>query len=506
VSLYLTYRPKNLDNLVGQDHIKQTLEHAIKNNALSHAYLFSGPRGTGKTSTARLVAKAITCRTEEMELLADKGEFIDIIEIDAASNRGIDEIRDLREKIQFLPVQSSKKVYIIDEVHMLTKEAFNALLKTLEEPPEHVCFILATTEIHKVPDTIVSRCQYFGFQRISENDIIKRLEYICQQESLEYEGEALQIIAHQSEGGMRDAISLLEQLISDKGIRKDQVQQYCSPSQTHIIKEFTEALIENQTQKTLEYIEKIVYDGVDIQQFLKELLEYLREVLLKNISDTQKTKKVIYIIEGIQKAAINVKNSFIPQLPLEVACIKLGFSPEEHEDKGGFLNAIGFAKSKKEKTEKIEEKSKAPVVKDVPVKKGSADVVENKVSHIESKADEFSLENIKQKWNIILEEVTTPTVKAALKSSILESISDDKNLHISVTTDFYYDLLQSAKGTREVLAILTRIYGKKIEIQVQNKSLIDLKPEIQKNVEEKEEKKEKKVSIVDMANEIFKNN
>ena len=224
MSLYLKYRPQNFSTLVGQEHAKKTIQSALKSQSLSHAYLFCGPRGTGKTSLARILAKGLNCTSPVAEIepcnqceicqSINAGKLVDLIEIDAASNRGIDEIRELREKIVFSPSQAKTKVYIIDEVHMLTKEAFNALLKTLEEPPSHAYFVLATTEAHKIPETIVSRCQQFSFSRIDVTDISRRLEEIAQNEGAKFEKNALDLIAKLSSGGLRDAIGLLEQMMT----------------------------------------------------------------------------------------------------------------------------------------------------------------------------------------------------------------------------------------------------------------------------------------------------
>lgn len=502
MSLYLKYRPRNLDDLVGQDHIKITLKNAIEDNTLSHAYLFSGPRGTGKTSSARLVAKALTCSSEEMEKIADAGGLVDIIEIDAASNRGIDEIRDLREKIQFAPVQSSRKVYIIDEVHMLTKEAFNALLKTLEEPPSHAFFVLATTEIHKVPETILSRCQHFGFQRISEGDIAKRLEHICKEEGLEFDNEALELIAHNAEGGLRDAISTLEQMISHNTVKTEYVRKHLSTVSIQVVQAFAEELIKGQAQNALELIQKLVYEGYDLTQFAKELLESLRESLLKNVENREMSRRVIEVVEIIQNAALKIKGSAIPQLPLEVACVKLGLDTQETSErpKGGFLNAIGLSSDKKKEAPIVEEKKTAVEV--IEKEEEKIETEEKAHSSATVEVDEFSLEGIKSKWLLILGGVHTPTVKAALKSSEIKSV-EGSTLNILVTTDFYYDLLQSTKGTREISAILEKTYGKEISIKIAKKEGVSLTPHIQEKLEEKEKQKDKGPSIVDMANEVF---
>lgn len=215
-ALYRTYRPQTFEDVAGQSHVTITLQNAIKENRIAHAYLFAGPRGTGKTTIAKIFAKAINCMGEnppcnecsnckEITL----GDHPDVIEIDAASNNGVNEVRELIDKVKYAPINAKYKVYIIDEVHMMTPEAFNALLKTLEEPPAHIVFILATTEPHKILPTIISRCQRFDFQRVDENDIITRLKYVLEEEKVDYEEEALAIISKLADGGMRDALSIL---------------------------------------------------------------------------------------------------------------------------------------------------------------------------------------------------------------------------------------------------------------------------------------------------------
>ncbi|MGM0414874.1 MAG: DNA polymerase III subunit gamma/tau, partial [Bacillota bacterium] len=258
LSLYRKYRPKQFSDLVGQEQVVQTLKNSIKFERISHAYLFAGPRGTGKTSTAKVYARALNCLEDdgiepcghcENCKRIDNEQSMDLIEIDAASNRGIEAIRELREKVKFYPGEGRYKIYIIDEVHMLTNQAFNALLKTLEEPPEKVIFILATTEPHKVIPTILSRCQRFDFSLLTQQEIAGRLEYICQEEDIEYEKEALNLIAYSSSGGMRDAISLLDQAISysGKNISLDQIEEMLGRVKVKTLSRFVNYLAENDT-------------------------------------------------------------------------------------------------------------------------------------------------------------------------------------------------------------------------------------------------------------------
>ena len=333
MSLYRKYRPQSFANLVGQDHIRTTLMNALKNDKVNHAYLFTGPRGTGKTSTARLVAKAINCENlkeaepcESCDICRDitDGRLIDLIEIDAASNRGIDEIRDLREKINFAPTRARSKVYIIDEVHMLTKEAFNALLKTLEEPPAHVFFILATTEVHKIPETILSRCQRFDFKRIEDTVLVQRLAWIAEQEKIEAESAALEEIAHKAQGGLRDAIGLLEQLSVNGKLSFDHVRDVLGISGKVSLEKLYGFLQSQDGGKAVEEINALYNEGYDLTQFTKDFLELLRQKMLEQVREGNdlELKRVLAWIEHFQRAYEGAKFATIPQLPLEVAAVQ----------------------------------------------------------------------------------------------------------------------------------------------------------------------------------------
>ena len=315
VALYRKWRPQGFDSLVGQEAVRTALTNALETGRIAHAYLFAGPRGTGKTSTAKILAKAVNCEHGPTPNPCNKcqncvrindGTSMDVFEIDAASNRGIDEIRDLREKVAFAPVNGRYKVYIIDEVHMLTTEAFNALLKTLEEPPPHVIFILATTEPHKIPATIHSRCQRFDFKRVTDSDIVKRLREVADGSGIAADDDALQLIAVQADGGMRDALSLLDQCgVMAEHVSAETVRSVLGIVGREALRELVKAVGEGNVPKSLELLEALLAGGKDVKQIITELAEYLRAVLLYKASPEYReiyltdTKEAIAAMEGL---------------------------------------------------------------------------------------------------------------------------------------------------------------------------------------------------------------
>ncbi len=288
---YRKWRPKSFNNLAGQDHVVTVLRNAIKQHRISHAYLFCGPRGTGKTTSARVLAKTLNCLNPvngeadnqcDICLSYDSGKTLDLIEMDAASNRGIDEIRSLREKVHFLPSQGAYKVYIVDEAHMLTEAAENAFLKTLEEPPKHVIFILCTTEVHKISPTIISRCQRFDFLRLTTKDIVSKLEFICEKEDIQTGHKALEFIARAAHGSLRDAENLLEQisLQFNQNVSVENVQENLGLVHTKIAKDLVSYLLTENTPAALTMVGMALHEGADIQSLHHQTVELLRTLLM----------------------------------------------------------------------------------------------------------------------------------------------------------------------------------------------------------------------------------
>ena len=348
-ALYRKWRPQVWDDVVAQEQVTRVLQNAIRTDRVAHAYLFSGPRGTGKTTMARILARAVNCLDPSLEnrpcdqcencIAVNNGQFMDLIEIDAASNTSVDDIRDLRDKIGYAPGKGRMKVYIIDEVHMLSTAAFNALLKTLEEPPSHAMFILATTEIHKIPATVLSRCQHYEFRRIPVKDIMERLEKICNAEGIDYEIEALMLIARQSTGAMRDAISMLDQMASTGSkITLQSARNILGIATSQSVIGITEAMITKDTASGMEALHKALDAGTDPRQLARQQVDYLRQLLVikmgtheileitedvKNVLEMQCEKisidRIVKAIRLFNNAANDSKIDWNPGLSMELA-------------------------------------------------------------------------------------------------------------------------------------------------------------------------------------------
>ncbi|WP_281883806.1 DNA polymerase III subunit gamma/tau [Paenibacillus sp. YYML68] len=354
IALYRTWRPQSFEDMVGQKHIVQTLQNSLREGRFSHAYLFSGPRGTGKTSAAKILAKAVNCQNgpgvepcNECEACRriTEGSVMDVVEIDAASNRGVEEIRDIRDKVKYAPTEVRQKVYIIDEVHMLTTEAFNALLKTLEEPPSHVMFILATTEPHRLPATIISRCQRFDFRRVALTEQVERLREVCEKEGIAAEEEALAFIARLSDGGMRDALSLLDQVIAFSGARitYDDVLSITGGMASDQFEQLAYAVQARDIASALALIDAFMQEGKSADKCMENLVYYFRDLLMvklvpnsdalterildvrhfAKVADQFEASSLMTMIDTLNRYQSEMKYSVQPQTMLEIAVMKL---------------------------------------------------------------------------------------------------------------------------------------------------------------------------------------
>ena len=370
-ALYRVYRPKNFSDVIGQEHIVRTLKNQIENNNVGHAYLFCGTRGTGKTSTAKIFSRAVNCtnlHNDEpcnecencREILEDK--TMDVVEIDAASNNSVDDIRELRENVKYSPAKAKYKVYIIDEVHMLSQGAFNALLKTLEEPPSYVIFILATTDPHKIPATILSRCQRFDFKRVTVKDISSRMRYICEKEGIEADEKALNLIARNSQGALRDALSILDQCISFEGnkISYNDVIELLGSVNIEQLFDLAESIIKEDTRKSLQILNDFIIWGKDVRNLVNDLIDHFRNLmvckisndldeiislpeetidLLKQQAETIDTNNLIRILNILSETQDGMKISSNPRVLMEVTMMKIA-QPMFDESKEALIKRI----------------------------------------------------------------------------------------------------------------------------------------------------------------------
>ncbi len=466
MSLYRIYRPKDFPSFVGQNHVKTTLLNALQSGKTAHAYLFTGPRGTGKTTAARLFAKGINSDKMTAEGVfdgceiageIDEGKLIDVIEIDAASNRGIDEIRDLREKINFSPTRARNKVYIIDEVHMLTKEAFNALLKTLEEPPSFVYFVLATTEIHKVPETIISRCQRFDFKRIQDVDIVDRLRFVASSENVQADDEALEVIARQSRGGMRDALTMMEQLIVDGRLEIGHVQRMLGLSQHIVVRKIFDLVCAGKASDAVKKISELYQQGIDLNVFCKDFLEFLRQEMLKAVHAGKKdeAEKIMLMIDYFQDAQDKMRISTIAQLPLEVAVIRSGIVA------GGKLEAspVETAHLEVAAPEKV-------VVEPTPEPKAAVEAAPQK----NEVALEAKLVDFVKNWTQIGERIHNPVIRRSLMMAEPTKLAGNR-LTITFADNFNKEKLFSA----EHLAIAEQAIEDELKCHVKLDGVVDVK-------------------------------
>ncbi|MCK5465970.1 DNA polymerase III subunit gamma/tau [Candidatus Parcubacteria bacterium] len=547
--LYRKYRPTNFSEVVGQEHIVKTLQNAVKREKIAHAYLFSGPRGIGKTTIARILAKVVNCKNpksgepcNECEncLNINENKFLDLIEIDAATHTQVDKIRDLIEKINFSPTSGKYKVYIIDEVHMLSKGAFNALLKTLEEPPKHAIFILATTEIHKIPATIISRCQRFDFRRLKVSEIKERLEKIAKQEKVKVEKGVLDFIAINSNGGLRDSESLFGQILSlkDNDITLKEVQTILAVADISVAVKLIELITEKKYSEAIDYINKITDDGYDLEQFNIFLIEYCRKLMLIKISSeikesfssemteeqiseleamSQKTSiaQLLGMIRAFIKSKEEIKSSIIQQLPLELAIAEINIADKESlTDKA----ATNYNDKIKEPIKKITDRVSSSVKqsqdfikKSVGFEKEKGETNNAKNNGILEKSINLdktalvALDTIRSEWCEILEEIKSHNHSLMAFLKTCQPVEVKKNeIIVSCQYSFHKDKLKKIENK----AIIEKVAGEVLKTDVLMKFISQDEAE-KMGYEIKETKsvtandKKERDDVVDMALDMF---
>ncbi|MCX6766296.1 MAG: DNA polymerase III subunit gamma/tau [Candidatus Moranbacteria bacterium] len=524
-TLYRKYRPVTFSELIGQKHVVQTLKNAVKTGRIGQAYLFAGPRGTGKTSIARIFAKTINCqhlKNGEPCLKCDSCQNIldnralDIIEIDAASNTGVDNIRELRETVKLPPSSLKYKVYIIDEVHMLSGGAFNALLKTLEEPPTNVVFILATTEVHKIPETILSRVQRFDFTRLTIEEIINRLEEIAKLEKVKVDREALEIIASSSEGGMRNAESLLGQVIAleDKKITVKEVEFILGTVSEKFTAEFVDLAIQKKYAEVFAKIGELREMGIDFKNFAKSLLNYLRQMLVlkinpdlgqklsyeitkerleqikKQITNIE-TEEILNFINILQENTEKFKSSPIPQLFLEVSIAKLAAKQSGHP-----MSIIPVKDDPPVKKEIVQKNASSDVFghrmsKDSQVQNIPPAAEKNKSASKNTSAD---IDLITSNWSEIIESLKSynHSLSSVLKMSS-PALIDGNYLILKTKYDFYKEKLVEMTNRLTIEKAIDKITG----------VVLKLKPVTEKELSEEYPNFKEKKSLMQEAVDIF---
>jgi len=484
------WRPRLFEDVVGQKHVTKTLQNAIAAGRIAHAYLFSGPRGVGKTTVARILAKAVNCQTgpspepcEECDKCKEisAGSFIDIIEIDAASNRGIDEIRELRESVKYAPVSGRYKVYIIDEAHMLTVEAFNALLKTLEEPPEHVIFILATTEPHKILATILSRCQRFDFHLLTRQQIIDRLRHLAEADNVSVEDEALSMIADSADGGMRDAESTLDQLLSSgtEKLGAEEVGRLLGLGPYQLLDQLVEKILQNDSSGSLETLSVLADYGADLSQCLKRLVSYFRDLMFYKINpaliDVSETKlqqlakqseaasidRLMKMASVLVQAEGDTKQLGYERLNLEMALVKLSRLKDDDIPLDKVLD----------KLEEIESKFASGAV----MSAAGATILEETldVGNVEEQEEQIADDEsdpLRSTWSKLLKAIKEkhpPALRALLIEASPVSISDDSlTIDFDIKRNWHREQVQETENKQIIQAELSELAGKPMKLNI----------------------------------------
>ena len=505
-ALYRVYRPKTFEDVVGQEHIVKTLKNQIKNNNIGHAYLFSGTRGTGKTSTAKIFARAVNCLNpineepcNECEICVDtlNDNIMDIVEIDAASNNSVDDIRELRESVKYTPSKAKYKVYIIDEVHMLSQGAFNALLKTLEEPPSYVIFILATTEPHKIPATILSRCQRFDFKRVSSKDIASRMAYICKKENIEAEEKALSLISRNSQGALRDALSILDQCMSfgNEKIEYNDVIELLGTVNIDELFELSQSIIDENTKKSLQILNEFIIWGKDIRNLINDLIDHFSNLMvckgskdldeiislpeesierLKNQAENININDLIRILNILSETQDSMKSSSNTRILAEVTIMKIA-QPMFDESKEALIKRIENLE------EKIESGNiKVVTVQDEPKEKiapqsiqhGSVEIQKEDVVYEEVKSEDVKL--VEASWKKITQKIKDDRKLsiAALLREVNSFNVKDNTLYLIFNDNFSFarSRLGSEETIKYVESIIREVLNRSFNIQIYLKS------------------------------------
>ena len=456
MSLYQKYRPKAFPDVVGQDHVVTTLEHAYEQDKLSHAYLFSGSRGTGKTSIARILAKLLLIRGITDEKIAsqivkavEEGTIVDVIEIDAASNRRIDDVRSLLESIQFAPVAARAKVYIIDEVHMLTKEAFNALLKTLEEPPSYAYFILATTELHKIPATIQSRCQRFAFRTITEEDIVRRLQYIADQERITVDRPALRAIAHHVQGSLRDAVALLDQLRAIGSVTLKDVKERVGETGHEYVETLLEALRDGDAKTVMATVATMEEMAVPFDNVFRLLLTHVREEMRQAIDMKLPIAPFTAMLDVLLEGVRDLRSAPVPGLVMETSLLRL-------------LDILavtaGPAESATAPAPKTERKEQA-----VPPAIAEEKPAAAKAVVAPAEIPPLSMEGLRKAWPDILQDVRPPSVKMSLKNGRVQAV-EDTTVTLSFASAFHRDKVAATEASRALEQAIEAVFKRAVRI------------------------------------------
>jgi len=466
----------------------QTLRNAVTGNRVAHAYLFSGPRGTGKTTTARILAKAVNCLDKDLANRpcnqcahcqgVNQGRFLDLIEIDAASNTSVDDVRDLREKINFSPNQGRYKVYIIDEVHMLSTAAFNALLKTLEEPPQHAIFVLATTEVHKIPATVLSRCQRHEFRRIPVKEITENLKTMADEEKIQTDPEALSLVARQATGSMRDAISLLDQLASaGNRVTLQLAQDVLGTATSQAVIDVMEAMLKHQSAQGLEAIHRSLDSGSDPRQFARQIVDYLRSLLLVamgNASQVEATpesrsqmaqhaqaftiSELLRVIQAFNQAATETRSSWQPVLPLEMAFIE-AISSEEAAAENKTKPATPATP-----TPSPDPAASRPANPASTVKETRLEATESKEMTPE---DAITNQVLDKSWNLVLSQLRGQNSSLyALVNSVKHRVLQGNTLTLGLNGEALKTRLEDPAKIELLQKVLKQIMGKEIYVQV----------------------------------------